>query len=167
MIPIMVPMNFFAKSLNTYLENFNDAEVVGACLWLLKECQEKINYSKHMYIRGFITNGSEWKLYEVHESLVKKTIILKPDTSKLVNGFKATIADEMKLIDNIIGLIRFSLNIEENVILRSSTYKLEDDSQHELIRNKDVIQQKEDNIPFITEPKPTLQLSKKNTKLLH
>ena len=120
-----------------------------------------------MYIRGFITNGSEWKLYEVHDSLVKKTIILKPNTSKLIDGFKPTIADEMSLLDNVIGLIRFALNIEENVILRSSTYKLGDDSQHELIRNKDVIQQKEDNIPFITEPKPTLQLSKKNTKLLH
>ncbi len=168
MIPIILPNYMYSSTYDIYLENFNDAELVGCALWILKQSLNYENYDQNNYVRGFITNGSEWKLLEIKETLVKKTMILKPfdDKVKLIKGFKPTIIDDLKLMDKIIGLIRFALNIEDNIILRSASYKLSDSSEYQLIKNKDVIQQTEDKIPYIVEPNKSPQLTQKRINLL-
>lgn len=170
MMPIVFTKTGFLSYHQTYVENFNDAEIVGCCLWIINEIKtKKENYKDFPYVRGFITNGSEWKLFEVHETVVKKTKIIRPFDGKveLVNGFKPTIVNDYKLINNIIGLIRFALNLEDNTVLRSSSYRLNDDSEYNLIKNKDTIQQSDDKIPYITEVDLKQQVTSRRTDLLN
>lgn len=43
-------------------------------MYFLKEMQIKSNFSpEYNYVRGFQTNGNSWKLFEVHDNMVKKT----------------------------------------------------------------------------------------------
>lgn len=79
----------------------------------------KTNISpEYSYVRGFHTNGSDWKLFEVHERIIKKTDFFQPtkksSTSK--RGFRPYIFEDINHIMSVIGLIRFALSKFINII---------------------------------------------------
>lgn len=83
--------------------------------------------------------------------IVKKTQMFEPKHSMNSENhiYKALLTDDIMHIESVVGLIRFALNIPDNVPLRSSHYKLTSESEPYLILNKDVAQQTDENVPNI------------------
>lgn len=152
----------YNKSLKRTIEVYNDAEIVSACLWLLKEHQLKTIknnknsdkpelHESNIFIRGFHTNGNDWKLFEIQEKTLKKTDFFKPNTNSLTNRiYRPLISQDLKCIESVIGLIRYACLLDTNMPYYSSYYKLSSDSPHSIM-NKDAVQQLDDNIPNLLE----------------
>jgi hypothetical protein len=85
------------------------------------------------YARCLHTDGHRWKLYEVHRTHVKKTKFFAPDpmsrinTEKLVRFSKQPrFFDDYEHMLSVIGLIRYSMGISENIVMKSDSYEVEE-----------------------------------------
>lgn len=100
----------------------------------------KIHYNQDIeFVRAFHTNGHEWCLYEIHENYVKRTSFFKPKMVSVPINYTPKFYDDYSHIQAVIGLIRFAMNIEDNIVLRSSTYKLDEKSEEILIQNREAV----------------------------
>ena len=74
----------------------------------------------YTYCRGFYTNGHKWKLYEVHDKvMVKKTDWFEPrrETARKDMGLtQPRFFDDHEHMLSVIGLLRYALQIRENMI---------------------------------------------------
>ena len=114
-IPINISTIYYSNVFSEWLEQYNDAKLVGQCLYFLKETQIKTNFApEYNFVRGFHTNGHDWKLFEVHNTNVKKTKFFKPSYQVKANTekcyFRPYIYDDINYIKTIIGLIRFAMS---------------------------------------------------------
>ena len=81
--------------------------MTGAATWCLEHT--KAIDSEFQFCRSLYTNGHMWKAYEVHDNYVKKTDFFKPTTGPLFYN-------DYDLMLSVIGLIRFVLQIRENMV---------------------------------------------------
>ena len=85
------------------------------------------------YARCLHTDGHRWKLYEVHRTHVKKTKFFAPEENSRINNEKLVrfskqprFFDDYEHMLSIIGLIRYSMGISENIVMKSDSYEVEE-----------------------------------------
>ena len=112
-------------------ETFRMQQAVSAGLWCLEHMNEKDPSIE--YARVIQTDGHNWKLYEVHLSHVKKTKFFKPrpnlraaNNSKVMFTNQARFFDDYEHMLSVVGLLRFAMGIEENIVPASEVYEIEE-----------------------------------------
>ncbi len=84
------------------------------------------------YARVIHTDGHCWKLYEVHRSHVKKTKFFEPRNIRHNNNkislhtSCARFFDDYEHMLSVIGLIRFAMGIQENIVEKNEVYEIEE-----------------------------------------
>ena len=85
------------------------------------------------YARVIHTNGHHWKLYEIHRSHVKKTKFFRPRTQLRASSNKrvmftaeARFFDDYEHMLSVIGMLRFAMGIQENIVQSSEVYEIEE-----------------------------------------
>ena len=90
-------------------EDYNIASAVGVGLWLL--AHSIVKDKDVNYVRIFQTNGHDWVLYEINQSIVKKTKFFTPKIKVApINHYKPRFYDDYYHIQAVIGLIRYALS---------------------------------------------------------
>ena len=87
------------------------------------------------YVRCLHTDGHRWKLYEVHRTHVKKTKFFCPRSDSRINNPANTSVkfsrdprffDDYDHMLSVIGLLRFSMGITENIVMSNQSYEVEE-----------------------------------------
>mmetsp|Transcript_4490 Transcript_4490/g.7654 ORF Transcript_4490/g.7654 Transcript_4490/m.7654 type:complete len:188 (+) Transcript_4490:457-1020(+) len=120
-----------AKESGHQMEFYPMTQAVGAGYWCLRHMSQVDPSIK--YARCFHTDGHNWKLYEVHETHVKKTKFFVPnEDSRRQSGQRMKFTSEPRFFDDfdhmlsVIGLIRYAMGISENIVMKSDSYEVEE-----------------------------------------
>ena len=131
----LIPVFFPAQKKSFYspfvAERFSLAQAVSAGLWCLEHMSDidpQIEYARVIH-----TNGHHWKLYEVHRSHVKKTKFFKPkarlrssSNKQVMFTNEARFFDDYEHMLSVIGMLRFAMGIQENIVQASEVYEIEE-----------------------------------------
>jgi hypothetical protein len=107
MTPLVFPNSKKSKQRLLEYEIYNVNKIIGICLSLLNISNSLDSTVDH--IRGFLTNGHEWSLFEVHKNYVKRTNFFLPKYKGKDKYYEAKFYDDINHIKAILGLIRYAL----------------------------------------------------------
>ena len=131
LMPIFFPTSRRPEEGTLQIEQFPLTQVISAGYWCL-EHMSAIDPSIQ-YARCLHTDGHRWKLYEIHKTHVKKTKFFEPSprsrlsNEKLVKFSKVPrFFDDYEHMLSVIGLIRYSMGISENIVMKSDSYEVEE-----------------------------------------
>ena len=104
-VPVIFPQT--RKLFDNEYEDFNLPQIVGIGWSLLNDFKAREIQVDH--IKAFITNGSDWSLFEIHDNYVKKTKLFQSKSKNNLNQIKL-IYEDISHVQNIVGLIRYALS---------------------------------------------------------
>ena len=112
------------------IQHYNIHGMVATGFWMLH------NYDHVSSARVIVTNGSLWQLWEVNRLYIKKTRFFVPEQMRSVLNLDVSLGSynghellfDEKHLRTVVSLIRFAMNIEENVVI-GDAIRLEEDVQ--------------------------------------
>ena len=111
-IPVMFPSKGTDTITGLPFDHFSMTCPVCAGLWGL--AYSKSSREEVRYVRAIQTNGLAWRFFEVQNSTIKKTQLFCGEKSEGEGLVQRTLEDK-ELWKRVIGMIRYSIGIKENI----------------------------------------------------